>query len=149
MVVSAVPKLERFFRSVANVSVDKDDLLRAEDFLYEKLYAMLLIGQAHAKANLREVLEPWDLPITRGLQDRIHDYRTLGAEVDLDPILEHLARRPPLDVVLSEETEDRLAPVVGGLSVALARAFLIVDPRAVHVTAAHWDRVRQIFDLLL
>ena len=93
MAVSAVPKLERFFRSAANLAIDKDDLLRYEEFLYGKLYAMLLIGQARAKAEFREVLEPWDLPVTRGLQDRVHEYRTLGTEIDLDPILEYLATR--------------------------------------------------------
>jgi hypothetical protein len=149
MVVSAVPKLDRFFRRAANVSIDKDDLLRSEEFLYEKLYAMLLIGQARAKADNREVLEPWDLPVTRGLQDRVHDYRMLGAEVELDPILEFLATRPPLDVVLSQEAENRLVPLVGGLSFALARAFVIIDPRISQVTTPDWERVRQVLDLLL
>ena len=110
---------------------------------------MLLIGQARAKAEFREVLEPWDLPVTRGLQDRVHEYRTLGAEMDLDPILEYLATRSPLDVVLSKETEDRLAPIVGGMSIALARAFTVIAPRVVRPAPEHWERVRQVFDLLL
>ena len=80
---------------------------------------LLLRAQA-AKANGRDVIEPHDLPITKGLQERIHEFRTLDEEIELQPILEHLAARPPLDLAYGEETEARLPTIAGGISAALA-----------------------------
>src|SRR5687767_1789582 len=81
-----VVKFERFFRVAASLDVDKDDLKRYQEFVYEKLYDLLLMGQATAKANNRDMLEPWDLPITKSLQERMHDFRKIDAEVELEPI---------------------------------------------------------------
>ncbi len=84
-----VTKFERFFRLAASIDVDKDDLKRYQEFVYQKLYDLLLMGQATAKANNRDVLEPWDLPITKGLQERIHEFRSIDVEVELATILEN------------------------------------------------------------
>ena len=149
MRVMGVTKFERFFRLAASIDVDKDDLKRYQEFVDQKLYDLLLMGQAAAKANNRDVLEPWDLPITKGLQESIHEFRRIDADVELAPILEHLAARPPLDVALSEETQARLVPIVGGVSVALAQAFTILDQGVKNPRTEHWDRATHIFDLLL
>jgi hypothetical protein len=149
MPVMGVSKFERFFRVAASLDVDKADLKRYQDFVYQKVYDLLLIGQASAKANQRDVLEPWDLPITKGLQELMHEFRGIDAEIELGPILENLAARPPLDVALSEGAQARLVPVVGGVSLALTRTFKIVDPDVKNPTTDHWDRVARIFDLLL
>jgi hypothetical protein len=114
MPVMGVTKFERFFRLAASIDVDKDDLKRYQEFVDQKLYDLLLMGQAAAKANNRDVLEPWDLPITKGLQESIHEFRRIDADVELAPILEHLAARPPLDVALSEETAGTTRPNRGG-----------------------------------
>jgi uncharacterized protein DUF1931 len=68
------------------------------------------------------------VPITKGLQERIHDFRTIDEEIELEPILDYLTRRSPLDLTYSEGTEAQLSDIVGGLSVALARTFKIIDP---------------------
>lgn len=143
------PKFEHFFRVTAGLDVDKEDLKRHQDFVYEKLYGLLLIGQVTAKTNNRDILEPWDLPIAKGLQELIYEFRTIDAEVDLAPILHYLSVRPPLDVVLSEEAQSRLAPVVGGMSLALALTVKTIDPALKAPVTEHWDRVRRIVDLLL
>ena len=148
MPVMGVARFEHFFRLAAGVDVDKSDLKRYQDFVYEKLYDLLLIGQAHANSNGRDVLEPPDLPITKGLQERIHEFRDLDEEIELAPILEYLAARP-LVVDLSAETQARLVPIVGGLSVALARTFKIMEPSMKTPTAEHWETATRIFDLLM
>jgi hypothetical protein len=123
MTVIGVARFERFFRAAAGLDIDKNDVKRYSDFVEHKLYDLLLIGQGTAKANGRDVITPRNLPITKGLQESIHDARDIDSEIQLRPILEQLAVRPPLDVALAEETETRLPGVVGGLSLALARAF--------------------------
>jgi hypothetical protein len=149
MPVMAVNKFERFFRVAAGLDVDKDDIKRHSDFVSGKLYDLLLIGQATAKANDRDIIQPNDLPITKGLQESIHQFRKLDEEIDLEPILAQLATWPPLDVTMSEETESRLPGVVGGLSLALARTFKIIDPEVKNPRTEHWERAFSVFSLLL
>jgi hypothetical protein len=58
------------------VDIDKEDLRRYNDFVKHKPCDLLLRGQANAKANGRDVIQPWDLPITKGLQESIHALNT-------------------------------------------------------------------------
>jgi Domain of unknown function (DUF1931) len=98
---------------------------------------MLLIGQVTAKANTRDIIEPWDLPVTKGLQERTHAFERLEEEIELRSVLESLAARPPLDYALSEDTQARLTLLFGGISVALARTFKLIDAeaRAIHTVS--------------
>jgi hypothetical protein len=149
MALMGISRFERFFRAAASLDVDKDDLRRYNDFVNRKVYDLLLIGQATAKANSRDVVEPWDLPITKGLQESVHEFKRMDEEVELRPILEQLANLPPLDLAYSDETEARLPGIVGGLSLGLARTFKVIDPKVKNPQTEHWERVFQVFDLLL
>jgi hypothetical protein len=146
---SAVARFQRLFRAAAGVDVDKDDLKRYEDFIDRKIYDLLLIGQAHAKSNARDVIQPSDLPVTKGLQESIHAFRKLDEEIELKPILEQLAKRPPLELTIAEETEEGLPEIVGGLTLALARAFKLIEPERRNPQTEQWERVTAVFDLLL
>jgi histone H3/H4 len=145
----SIAKFERLFRLVASLDVDKQDLKRYSDFINHKVYDLLLRAQAAAKANGRVIIEPYDLPITKGLQECIHEFEKLDEGIDLRPILDQLTGRPPLDLAYGEDVEDRLPEVVGGLSVALARTFTIIDPDLKNPAAEHWHSCFRIFDLLL
>lgn len=149
MPVMGVTRFERFFRVVAGLHVDKNDLKRYGEFVDQKLYDLLLMGQATAKANGRDVIQPYDLPITKGLQENIHRFRQIDEEVELAPLLERLAARPPLEVAVADSTERRLPEIVGGLSVALARALNLVYPDRKHPQTAEWQGIHDLFDLLL
>lgn len=149
MPVTNIARFERFFRLAAGLDVDKEDLRRYSDFVHRKTYDLLLRGQATAKANARDVIEPFDLPITKGLQESIHAFEKIDAAIDLEPILEALTKLPPLDFAYGEETVARLPHVVGGLSYALARSFKIVHPELKNPQAAHWETAYRLFDLLL
>jgi hypothetical protein len=147
--VMGVARFERFFRVAAGLDVDKDDLKRYNDFVNHKVYDLLLRGEATAKANGRDFIEPVDLPITKGLQENIHVFKELDENIELKPILDHLTARPPLVLDYSEETVAQLPVIAGGLSVALARAFKIIDPDLKNPQSTHWQRSFQIFDLLV
>src|ERR1700719_4727939 len=149
MSLMAIPKFERFFRLSAGLDVDKADLKRYGDFVNAKIYDLLLGGQAAAKANDRVTIEPFDLPITKGLQERIHEFRNIDEQIELSSILDHPASRPPLDLAYSEETEARLPKIAGGISLALARTFKIIDPKLKNPQTEHWGRLQRLFDLLL
>jgi hypothetical protein len=149
MSLMGIAKFERFFRLSAGLDIDKADLKRYSDFVNGKIYDLLLRGQAVAKANNRVTIEPFDLPITKGLQERIHEFRNLDEQIELRSILDHLASRPPLDFAYAEETEARLPEIAGGISVALARTFKIIDPKLKNPQTEHWERSQRLFDLLL
>jgi hypothetical protein len=144
-----VSNFERFFRAAASLDVDKDDLRRYEDFVNRKVRDLLLIGRAAARANGRDVIEPWDLPITKGLQETIHDFRGMAEVAEVRPMLEQIVAIPPQELAYSEETEGRLPEIAGGLSLALARAFKIIEPRLKNPQTEHWERAYRVFDLLL
>src|ERR1700686_2969886 len=108
-------KFERFFRTAPGLDVDKQDLKRFSDFVNQKVYDLLIRGVATAKANGRDVIAPFDLPITKGLQESIHAFKTIDEIIELEPLLDRLTARPPLDLPYSDETEAGLPDVAGGL----------------------------------
>ena len=149
MPVMGFTKFERFFRAAGGVTVDRDDVKRYLEFVNAAIYNLLLMGQATAKANARDVIEPWDLPITRGLQESVHGFERLDEEIELRPVLDSLAARPPLDAALSEETQARLPLIFGGISVALARTFKLIDTEMKTVGSQEWERAFTLFRLLI
>jgi hypothetical protein len=149
MPVMGYTKFERFFRAAAGVDVDRDDMKRYLDFVNEAIYDLLLAGQATATANSRDIIQPSDLPITAGLQKTMHEFRKLDEDIELRPILDDLTARPPLRYALSEETQERLPMVFGGISVALAKTLKILDPRERRVPPSEWDRAFRVFDTLV
>ncbi|MFB8277426.1 DUF1931 family protein [Nocardia colli] len=144
-----VVKFQRFFRAAGGLQVHHNDLARYTEFIDDKIYDLLVVAKASAKADARDVIEPWDLPITAGLQHSIHRFEKLDEEIELRPLLDQLAARPPLDLALAEETERRLPLIAGGLSVALAQTFVAIAPKAKHPGSAEWSVVFEIFHLLL
>jgi hypothetical protein len=149
MSVMGVTKFERFFRSTAGADVDNQDLKRYSEFANRKIRDLLVRGEAIAKANDRDIIQPHDLAITKGLQECIQAFAIFDGEIELKAILEHITSRPPLDLTMSVETESSLAAIAGGLSVALARGFRITDPTMKNPSADDWERALQIFNLLL
>jgi hypothetical protein len=149
MTVLSIPTFERFFRATAGLDVDKADLKRFSDFVNQKTYHLLLRGQATAEANHRDIIQPFDLPITKGLQECIHTFKKMDQAIELKPILEYLTTVPALDLAYSADVERQLPEIVGGLSVALARSFKIIDPNVKNPQTAQWERAFSLFNLLL
>ena len=90
MTISGIPRFQRFFRTAAGLHVDKDDLKRYTEFVNRKVYDLLLMAEATAEANRRDVVQPEDLPITKGLQQSIHEFEKLEIESEMLSIIEQL-----------------------------------------------------------
>jgi hypothetical protein len=149
MTVAGIVTFERFFRETAGLDLDKDDLRRHRDFIVRKVNDLLVRGQAVAKANRRDIIEPFDLPITKGWQERIQEFRKTEEAAALEPLLAELASHRPIELKLSDQTEARLADVAGGLSAALAHAFRIIDPKLKNPQTEQWERAVRLYDLLV
>ena len=147
--MTTVHRLEKLFRQVGDLSFDKSDLGRLETFVQHKVRDLVIRGEAHAKANSRDVIEPWDLPITKGLQETIHRFRLVNQELQLTDYLAGLIRLPPGDLAIGDETEARFSEIAGGLCLALAETFKIIDQELKNPTTDDWDRAYRLFDLLL
>ena len=131
------------------VDVDKDDLRRFRAFVDQKIDDIAIAGRNSASWNGRDVIAPQDLPITKGLQERMREFDKLDEADEIRQLLRGAVRRPPADVTFSEETEDMLPEVFGGISIALARSFRIVDPDVTNPSTEHWERGFDLFRMLL
>ena len=149
MTVTSVARFEHFFRAAAGLDIDKADLKRYTDFINDVIYDLLLSAQAIAKSNRRDVIQPYDLPVTPGLRKNIERFRKLDQEIELWPVLDHLTTRPLLDLALSGDTEARLPEIAGGLSVALGRGFRIIDPKVKNPQGEESKRCIRMFHELL
>ena len=149
MAVTNAVQFEHFFREAGSLDVDKDDLRRYGEFLNHKVGDLLLRGKAAANANSRDIIQPSDLPITKGLQEDIERYREIEPQLRLEPVLDDMTERPYLDYAYSDETEAALADIAGGVSVALARSFRILEPGLKNPKTADWERSFRLFDLVL
>jgi hypothetical protein len=67
--------------------------------------------------------------VTKGLQESIRNFEALDLNIGLEPILDRAVPEPKIDLLYSEETEACLPALAGGLSLALARTFKIIDPQ--------------------
>jgi hypothetical protein len=147
--MTGIPELKRFFRTAGGVDVDKDDLRRFREFVDQKIDDMAIAGRNSASWNDRDVIAPQDLPITKGLQERMREFDKLDEAEEIRALLRGTIRRPPADVTFSEETEEELTELFGGMGIALARSFRIVDPDVTNPSTEHWDRAFDLFRMVL
>ena len=145
----AITRFQRLFQQAAGLHIDKADVKRYEEFVAHKIYHLVQCGEKNAKASGARIIEPWHLPITIGLHRCIQAFEKLDETIALQPILDRLTKHPPLELAYGEQTEAMLPSIEGGLGVALARAFKIIEPELKNPQTRHWERATQIFDLLL
>ncbi|HEY4440449.1 MAG TPA: DUF1931 family protein [Candidatus Elarobacter sp.] len=148
MAVIDVAKFEHFFRVAASLDVDREDVRRYEEFVNEKIADFLIRAQAIARANVRDLIEPQDLPVTKGIAICEHEFDHIDREIGMRALLADLLVKPP-NIDYTDETERRLPSIAGGLSVALARSFPILDPNVKNPQQTQWDRARRLFALLV
>ncbi len=148
MHVPGATHIERLFREAAGIDLDKSDLLRVREFVDARVYDMLVVAVARARANGRDIIEPWDLPVGKGLQERIHEFRRYDVAVSLEPLLRSLEKLPPLELGYSVEVEAFLPELIGGLTTALAHLFATLEPGLRNPQTHHWEKAERIFRLL-
>jgi Domain of unknown function (DUF1931) len=145
---SGIPVFQRFFRSVASIKIEKNDIKRYRAFIDEEIDDIAISGRNTARWNRRDVIVAQDLPITRGIQERMREFDELDEADEIRRLLREVVRQPPADVTFADETEDLLPELFGGLSIALARSFRLVDPTVTKPSTEHWDRVFALFRLV-
>ena len=145
---SGIPVFERFFRSVAGIKIDKNDVRRLREFIDEQIDGIAIAGRNSARWNGRDVVVAQDLPITKGIQERMREFDKLEEADEIRQLLRQVVRQPPGDVTFAEDTEQLLPELFGGLTVAAAQLFRVVDPAVSNPSPEHWNRVFAIFRLV-
>ncbi|HWF29582.1 MAG TPA: DUF1931 family protein [Mycobacterium sp.] len=82
-------------------------------------------------------MAPQDLLITKGVQERMREFDKLDEAAEIRELLRQSVRRPPADFKFSEETDQLLPELFGGLSIALARSFRMIDPKLTNPSTEH------------
>jgi Domain of unknown function (DUF1931) len=142
-------RLKEFLRRSAGVDIDKSDMDRLTDLIGKKLNDLLVIGVRNASYNNRDIVMEPDLPLTKGVLEHIRVFRRYEEEIDLKPILDHLATYPPLERTLSLDVEAMLPDLVGTLAMLAGQTMKIIDPDVKNPDSEMWERVLRSMELLL
>jgi hypothetical protein len=129
---------------VGGLEVDKQDLKRYGDFINREIYDLLLRGQAIAKTSGRNIIEPFDLPITKGLQESIHTFRKVNEDIELASVLGHLTARPPLDIAYSDDLHEKIEDPKTPLPVLTLRVFEIAVDNIERLCERHAQSTRNL-----
>jgi hypothetical protein len=113
--VISVAKFQRFFQTVANPAVDKEDLKCYSDFINHKFHDLLLRGEATAKANSRVFMGRSICRLPTAFRNISRNSRSRAKRSTRGQFLEQLAARPPLNPSYGEDVEDRLPEIAGRL----------------------------------
>lgn len=146
---SGILHFERLFRAAAGVKLDKNDVRRFREFIDERIDAIAVAGRNIATSNGRDVITPHDLPITKGLQERMREFDKFEQAEDIYQLLRLEVRKPPQDVTFADDTEELLPQLFGGLAIALAQSFTLIDPALKNPRTEHWERAFKLFRLVM
>ena len=149
MAVVGFTKLEALFRKAASLDIHKEHAKEITDFVGKKVYDFLLAAEFSTNMNGRDVIWESDLPITKGFQEAIIEFRKLEEELPIEDIIEQLTHYPVLKYALSPEVEAKLPEITGTMLVIMAKVMRHLDdePRAVNEKLI--EKSKQILDLTL
>lgn len=119
MAVVGAHKIESLFKASAGLQIGKEKVKEISDVIDSKFHDLLLIGEANAKYNGRDVIWYSDLPLTKAFRESMQKFKALEEELDVKDVLEHIKTLPPL-YVLETELEGKLTDIVGTLIYILA-----------------------------
>jgi hypothetical protein len=142
-------RMKEFLRRSTGVDLDKSDMDRLTDLIGKKLNDLLVIAVRNASYNSRDIVMEPDLPLTKGILEHIRVFRRYEEEIDLKPILDHLATYPPLERALSLDVVRMLPDFVGTLAMLAGQTMKIIDPEVKNPGSDVWDRVLRLMELLL
>jgi len=142
-------KLEALFRKAASLDIHKGHAKDITDIVEKKLHDLLLAAERNANINGRDVIWESDLPITKGLQESIIEFRKLDEELNVDDILQFLSSIPPLKYPLVADLENKILEITGALLLVIARVMKQIDTESRAVNHELIEKSSKILDLTL
>lgn len=120
MAVVGVHKIEELYKKAAGLRVDRQKVKKISDVVDQKLYDLLVEAEANARYNNRDVIWLSDVPLTKAMRESMKKFNELEEALELQPILDHLAKLPPLKYELEIDLEKKLPEIAGTLIYILA-----------------------------
>jgi hypothetical protein len=114
-------KLEAIFRKAAGIDLDKSKADEIVDIVEKKFHDMLLVAVEKAGYNGRDIIMEPDMPVTKGFEESLRQFRELEEEVDIQDVLQFLEQIPPLKYPISADLEAKLPEYIGALMLIIAR----------------------------
>ncbi len=149
MAILGYTKLEALFRKAASLDIDKGHAKEITDIIEKKLVDLLIAGERNANLNGRDVIWEGDLPITKGMQETIIEFKKLEETIDLQDVLNYLTTIPPLKYPLAAELEAKLPEITGAILVVMARIMKEIDEEKRRVNHELIEKAARIMDLTL
>src|SRR5919108_1714657 len=75
LMIIGYTRMKEFLRRSAGVDIEKSDMERLTDLIGQKLNDLLVIGVRNASYNNRDIVMEPDLPLTKGVLERLKDFR--------------------------------------------------------------------------
>ncbi|ADV45939.1 DUF1931 family protein [Nitratifractor salsuginis] len=149
MAILGYTKLEALFRKAASLDIDKGHAKEITDIIEKKLVDFLIAAERNANLNGRDIIWEADLPITKGLQETIIEFKKLEEEIDVQDVLNYLTTIPPLKYPLAADLEAKLPELTGAILVVMARIMKEIDRESRRVNHELIERAGRIMDLTL
>jgi hypothetical protein len=141
-------KLEAVFRKAAGIDLDKSKADEIIDIVEKKFHDMLLVAVEKAGYNGRDVIMEPDMPVTRGFEESLRQFKELEEEVSLEDVLAYLEKIPPLKYPISADLEAKLPEYIGALMLIIARVLKEVGAER-RPSTEDIERTKRILDLTL
>jgi hypothetical protein len=147
--VIGLSRFESLFRKVASLDVDKQDIKRMNELINQKIVDLIILAEAAARSNGRDIIQYYDLPITKGIQEHINEFKKYDYHLELSPLLGRVTTIPQLNSTCSKEIEDSIANIAGSLTIMLAKIFKVIDPDLKNPVTDDWNKIYKIFNIML
>jgi len=141
-------KLEAVFRKAAGIDLDKSKADRITDIVEKKFHDLLLVAVEKAGYNGRDIIMEPDMPITKGFEESLRQFKELEEEVDLQDVLTFLEKIPPLKYPISADLEAKLPEYIGALMLIIAKVLKELGAGR-KPSSEDIDRCERILDLTL
>ncbi|RMA97615.1 DUF1931 family protein [Hydrogenothermus marinus] len=148
MAITGVHKIEEIFKKSASLRLDKDKIKEVNDLISQKLYDLLIVAEENAGYNARDVIWLSDVPLTKAMKESMRKFKELEEELELQPILDHLATLPPLKYELEVELEKKLPEIAGTLIYILAMILKEISQDR-KVSAEDLEKAKTIYNLTI
>ncbi len=151
--VVGLSRLEALYKTFVGLDLDKTKAQMILDTASRKLADLFIVAQQCAYARGSDTVELIDLPITKGLENTINEYkrereRLNDPKLDLGPILDYLAESIP-GIVIGESVREELQDITAAVLLLTGRVIKTIDPKARKPSKEDIERARQILDLTL
>ena len=141
-------KLEAVFRKAAGIDLDKSKADEIVDIVEKKFHDMLLVAVEKAGYNGRDVIMEPDMPVTKGFEESLRQFKELEEEVDIQDVLKFLEQIPPLKYPISAELEAKLPEYIGALMLIIAKVLKEIGAER-KPSKEDIERTSRILDLTL